>query len=212
MNCAYLARVVTPLVMALIVVACDSSSRNVMTDTGNAIVSIEAEPANNGKLLIASGVVFQAQKGEEIWHRVSAKTISVAPRKFGAFNINGFNELLIEDSEIEVFPTSQGEGDGSDSGGSDFTKTLQDYAESLESIYGVVSRIHMQNVRIILHEASRDGGDVNVRVEQLIKEFGEDQEPELHRLEFYDDQSPNVLKVDYAKWQATAEQFVVKNY
>ena len=106
-----------------------------------------------GRRLLASGVEFQAQQADTVRHRITADFIGTAPRRFGAFNVNGINELLIENAYIEIFPPTQ-EDINSENGDHhvfDFSDTIREYFESLPGEFGIVSRVRISKVRITLH-------------------------------------------------------------
>lgn len=204
-----LAKSLISLLCIFFLVACDSPSGFNTAEPPISEMASTGTVDTHQKLRLASGVEFQVQRGDGIGHRVSARSISIAPRGFGAFNINGINELLIEDSHIDIFPHSETKTAGGNGDESNFVDTLQDYAKSLESIYGIVTRIHIHNIQITLHGAGKDNGNVNVIAQQLIKEFGDNEYPELHGLEFYDDQSAGTLKIDSASWNTESGQFSI---
>jgi hypothetical protein len=114
-------------------------------------VTQEAQDDRAGKRLLASGATFQGQQADTVRHRVSADSISIVPRNFGAFNVNEINEIFFEVVHIEIFPyISENAGEGGDSE-FDFADTLQDFVDTLPDDYGVITRVRMRDVRITLH-------------------------------------------------------------
>lgn len=161
---------------------------------------------------IGSAIVIKNQYRDIVRHIISAELISIAPRSFAAFNINSINELSVEDAHIEIFSSN---GDDSDSmnGGEDdidFTETLREFAESLPEDYGVISRLHMNKVRITLHGSGKRGAPIHVHADSLLKEFRDDSEPELLNVRFYDGDSKHGLRVARAQWNTKEGQFLVK--
>jgi hypothetical protein len=157
---------------------------------------------------IASGVTFRVQHNEGIRYVVKASTISIARRDFGPFNIKGINELLVDDSLIEVFPKSSSDTSEGGGSGQDFTDFLREYARTLEDTYGLVTRLHMRNVHIILHQAGEDNRDINISAKDLVKEFGSNGRTELYSLEVADNQSTQTLKLGHAVWDTGAGKLI----
>jgi len=172
---------------------------------------------DSGQQLLASGVTFTGQQGNSVRDRVSADKIIIAPRGFGAFNLNGVNELLLENSHIESFPvnseTEQDEAHGSKSASGvykqDFSNTLRDFVDTLPSNYGYISRIRMHPIHITLHGAGKNGSSVHVVADELLKEFKDDTQPELINVQIYDDESANRLKVPKARWNTQTGQLIL---
>ena len=165
-----------------------------------------------GQRLLASGVIFQAQQAGTVRHRITADTISTAPRGFGAFNVNGINELLIENAHIEIFPPVQEDTDGENDDGRviDFSDTLRKYFDSLPGEFGMISRLRISKVHITLHGVGKDGAAVNVIARELLKDFDGDAEPELYSVRFYDAQSEAGLDVRRVRWNTQKGQFIIK--
>ena len=162
-------------------------------------------------MLIASGAEFQLQYADTVRYVISADSISAVPRTFGAFNVNGLNELLMDSVQLNVFPINAeqaktNEGNGL---GGDFSDSLRAYLEALPKLYGVISRIRMIDIEIVLHGAGKDGAPVTILAERLLKDFSDDKEPELYNVGFYDDYSSNVLKVNRVVWDTQEDKFLV---
>lgn len=177
-------------------------------DSGDESITVNSVTS---KTLIASGVVFQSHLDNKVRHRVSAETISVAPRGFGPFSVNGINEILVEDSRISVFPQTASNKASSNGDSYDFTDHLQEYAKSLEDTYGLITRIHMKNIHITLHEAGRSNRDVYISAKDLFREFGKDDSPELYELEVFDNQSTETLRLTHAIWDTKTSKLILSD-
>jgi hypothetical protein len=162
------------------------------------------------KIPVASGVTFRSQQDDGTVDRIVAETISVSPRAFGPFKVNGVNELLVENSIIDVYPKTRSDSAAGNENRSDFTDFLRQYAKSLEDIYGLVTRLHMSNVQITMHGVGKDNGDVVVVAKHLVKEFRQDERPELISLEVSDSQSTNTLKLARAIWNTNSGKLITR--
>jgi hypothetical protein len=204
--------VVACVLASLLLGACDSPQGQLAQRQGAGQVTRNALANVGGRRQLASGVVFQGQQGDTVRHRLSAESISVVPRGFGAFNVNGINELFFEDAHIEIFPfSSEDTGkEGIDDRAIDFADTLQKFIDTLPDDYGVISRVRMRDVRITLHGVGKGGTAVNVVAGELLKEFRDDVQPELYEVKFYDGQSNAKLNVRRVRWKTRTGQFVVK--
>jgi len=161
---------------------------------------------------IGSGVIYESfQSGGLPRHRLSVKNVSTMPRGFGAFNINGLTELLFEESHIEIFP-SQYEASNLEYGNSEhevFSESLRDIARDLPDQYGVISRIRMQDIKITLYDASGEGSTIRISADKLLKNFGEDDAPELYGVKFYDSKTNNWLEAPHVRWMVEEGKFIV---
>lgn len=166
----------------------------------------------DGRERLASGVELKSHGSDGIRQIIYADEMSIAPRSFAAFNINTINELLIENTHIEIFPSPQKIRNAANGGSidTDFSVTLRQFVEKLPDDYGLISRINMQNVRITLHKAGKEGSAITVRAKRLVKEFDDDTYPDLYDVNFYDGNSTVGLKVSHARWNTQTGQFEVK--
>lgn len=207
-------RLTATLLMALVPVGCGTpldGSGGPDLDMGRVVSGDPVSRSASRHLL--SGVQFQRQQSNGIRHRLFAASIRVVPRGFGAFNANGVNELLVEDPHIEIFPVTDEETtQGEHSGAANLTDTLSQYIDTLPDEFGLITRIHMRNVRITLHQRGQGGTSVNVVAKQLLKELGDDSDPELYRVSFQQEQASGAaLQVPWARWNTRTSQFIVKS-
>jgi hypothetical protein len=202
-------RIAIYLILSLNLCAC-STREPTSTETQDATQVTQDDRA--GKRILASGATFQGQQADTVRHRVSANSISIVPRDFGAFNVNDINEILFEEVYIEIFPSlSENAGEGDDSA-IDFADTLHKFVDTLPDDYGVITRVRMRDVHITLHGVGKGGTAVNVVARKLLKEFSDDTEPELYGVRFYDGQSNVGLNARRARWNTTKGQFVVETF
>jgi hypothetical protein len=199
------------LLLAQLLLGCDVESVYSTKDGSAVMDSKSKEITGDGRLLIASGAEFQIQDANTVRYAISAASISTVPRSFGAFNLNGLNELLMDSVQLNVFPITSGqaESDVSNELASDVSDSLRNYLEALPKVYGVISRIRMTDIEIVLHGAGKGGTPVKISAERLFKDFSDDKEPELYNVEFYDDYSSNVLKVNRVVWNTQTDNFLV---
>lgn len=204
------------LLVLLFLSGCDSRGTT-PTEMPDAPQVSENVIDDSGQQLLASGVTFTGQEGNSVRDRVYADKIIIAPRGFGAFNLNGVNEIMFENSHIESFPvnsaTGQDEAPGSKSASGlykqDFSNTLRDFVDTLPGDYGYISRIRMHPIHITLHGAGKNGSSVHVVADELLKEFKDDSQPELINVQIYDGESPNRLKVPKARWNTQTGQLIL---
>lgn len=210
-----------PLISALLslfLIACHSNPEATPAGSQVAMTPPDLAEASGGRALLASGIIMRSYREDSISHQVTTATISIGPRKFGAFRLNRYSELLFEDSHIELFPShgsepgSKGEHMGEQNSASklDFSDTVQEYFEAAYSDMGAIGRLRMENVRITIHGAGNDGGNINVSATMLIKEFADDTEPELYEVSFSDSASKTSLFVPRARWNTTDGRFLIK--
>ena len=199
------------VMLSLLAGGCDLVS---LDDHNEESASTEPETSglsSGGRLLIASGAEFQLQDDNGVRYGISAASISTVPRSIGAFNINRLNELFMERVQLNVFSAVSEKAGTSESVGQHrgISDSLRDYAEALPKLYGVISRVRMSDIEIVLHGAGKEGAPVRISADTLVKDFSDNEEPEMYNVGFFDDHSSNVLKVDRAVWNTQTDKFIV---
>ena len=175
--------------------------------------AIDSPAMEADKFIVASNIVLHAQQDNIVLHRITADTISVRPRDFAAFQVNGLNELVLEAPKIEILgtePTNEVQN-GSGMVRDDVTKTMRDFVERLPRSYGHVTRLNMQNVQIILKGRSAEGHDITVIADRLLKDFNDNSDPELFSVSFYDYNAGAEMSVSRVSWDTEAGTFEILN-
>lgn len=162
------------------------------------------------RIPLASGIALTTQDELGTRQRITADRVSVTPRPYGPFNLNGVNELRVERASIDLYPrTREAQGSTGKTRDPDFATLLRDYFERERDTYGYIARLRMDGVSIRLLGAGHDGSDIRVEADMLVRDFRNGSPPRLFNVSFSDSAAPGRRFAPEATWDTATNRFSI---
>ena len=166
----YILSVAISFSIVFFVSSCDSKQESPVDLKSNKHADLDSLDKFDGRHLLASGITLQRQQDNTVRHRISADTVSIVPRGFGAFNLRDINEVLLENSHIEIFPVASGNAGGGEADSIDFTDSIKDSFGIFHGInWNFMIMVHMTKIHFHFQNVNRIDSTFQLKGESFLR-------------------------------------------